>query len=141
MKGLARLFLLAAVAVAASAAPPERIISAAPSITEMLYALGMGERVVGVTTFCHYPPEVRDKPKIGTYMTPNLESVLALKPDLAIVRGDDPMAKGEADAGALAHLLGGKQRIKDAAANMVRNTGAIVRHPHLNHVFSFVELG
>ena len=61
---------------------PQRIVSAAPSITEMLYALGLGDRVVGVTTFCHYPPEVRDKPKIGTYLRPNLETVLAMRPDL-----------------------------------------------------------
>jgi iron complex transport system substrate-binding protein len=45
---------------------PKRIVSMAPSITEMLYALGLGDRVVGVTTFCHYPPEAARKPKIGT---------------------------------------------------------------------------
>lgn len=65
--------------------PPQRIISAAPSITETLYALGLGDRVVGVTTFCHYPPEVRDKPKIGTYMYPNIETMLALRPDLVVI--------------------------------------------------------
>ncbi len=64
---------------------PQRIISTAPSITETLYALGLSDRVVGVTTFCHYPPEVREKPKIGTYMYPNIETMLALRPDLVVI--------------------------------------------------------
>lgn len=51
----------------------------------MLYALELGDRVVGVTTFCHYPPEVRQKPKIGTYMYPNLETVLELQPDVVVI--------------------------------------------------------
>lgn len=72
-------------AALAAEPPPMRIISTAPSVTEMLYALGLGDRVVGVTTFCHYPPEVREKPKIGTYMYPNLETMLELRPDLVVV--------------------------------------------------------
>ncbi|HVX66764.1 MAG TPA: cobalamin-binding protein [Bryobacteraceae bacterium] len=65
-------------------APPQRIISTSPSITEMLYALGLGNRVVGVTTFCHYPPEVEKKPKIGNYLSPSLEVIVGLRPDLVI---------------------------------------------------------
>jgi len=78
------LSLLAACALLHGGAPPERIVSTAPSITEMLYALGLGQRVVGVTTFCHYPPEVREKPKIGTYLRPNFETILSLEPDLVV---------------------------------------------------------
>ena len=51
----------------------------------MLYALGLGDRVVGVTTYCHYPPAVREKPKIGNYMNPNFETILAMRPDLVVV--------------------------------------------------------
>jgi iron complex transport system substrate-binding protein len=65
-------------------APPQRIISTSPSITEMLYALGLGNRVVGVTTFCHYPPEVEKKPKIGNYLSPSLEVIVGLRPDLVV---------------------------------------------------------
>jgi iron complex transport system substrate-binding protein len=65
-------------------AAPRRIVSTAPSITEMLYALGLGDRVVGVTTFCHYPPEAAKKPKIGTYLRPDVETILALRPDVVI---------------------------------------------------------
>ena len=73
------------VLLAAAGTLPKRIISTAPSITEMLYELELGDRVVGVTTYCHYPPEVRNKPKIGTYLNPNFETTLALQPDLVVV--------------------------------------------------------
>jgi iron complex transport system substrate-binding protein len=79
----ALLFLLLAGTVGAQ---PRRIVSTAPSITEMLYALGLGDRVVGVTTYCHYPPEAAKKPKIGTYVEPSLEAIASLKPDLVIIQ-------------------------------------------------------
>jgi iron complex transport system substrate-binding protein len=64
---------------------PERMISMASSITETLYALGLGDRVVGVTRYCGYPPEVKDKPKVGGYFDPNYEAMLALKPDMIVL--------------------------------------------------------
>lgn len=66
---------------------PQRIICAAPSITEVVYALGMGNRVVGVSEFSNFPPEAAQVEKIGGIIDPNLERVIALKPDLAIVLG------------------------------------------------------
>ena len=69
-----------------SAAPPQRIVSTAPSITELLYALGLGDRVVGVTRYCRYPPEAQLKPKIGDYTSPNIEAIAALRPDLVVVQ-------------------------------------------------------
>ncbi len=62
-----------------------RIVSMAPSITEALYALGLGDRVVGVTRDCRYPSEAADKTKIGGYFDPNFEAVVALQPDLVIM--------------------------------------------------------
>jgi iron complex transport system substrate-binding protein len=67
--------------------PPERIVSLAPSITEMLFAIGAGEQLVGVTDFCDYPPEALKKPKVG-YSNPNLESLVALQPDLVVAPND-----------------------------------------------------
>jgi iron complex transport system substrate-binding protein len=81
---LALLFFLAATAMAA----PARIVSTAPSITDVLYALGLGDRVVGDTTFCRYPPEARTKPKVGTYLDPNLEVIASLRPDLVIIQNN-----------------------------------------------------
>src|SRR5215470_19986888 len=66
------------------AASPQRIISLAPSITEILFALGVGDRVVGVSTYCDYPPEATRIDRIGTFLQPNVERILAKKPDLVI---------------------------------------------------------
>ena len=62
---------------------PKRIISLAPSITEMLFAIGLNEEIVGVTEFCDFPPSALEKPKVG-YSQPNLESLVALQPDLVV---------------------------------------------------------
>jgi len=67
---------------------PRRIVSLAPNITEMLYALGLGERVAGVTLFCDWPPEVAAKPKIGGIINPSLETILALGADLVFATAD-----------------------------------------------------
>jgi len=86
--GRCALALLWVVATWGFAAPPARIISTAPSITEVLYALGLGDRVVGDTTFCRYPPDAQKKPKIGTYLEPNLEAIASLRPDLVIIQNN-----------------------------------------------------
>jgi len=62
---------------------PIRIVSLAPSVTEILFAIGVSERIIGVTQFCDYPPEAKAKPKVGASQ-PNIESLLALNPDLVI---------------------------------------------------------
>lgn len=66
---------------------PQRIISTAPNVTEILFALGLGDKVVGVTTFCNYPEEAKSKEKIGTFQSPNIEKILSLKPDLIVATG------------------------------------------------------
>ncbi|MBI5966747.1 MAG: cobalamin-binding protein [Deltaproteobacteria bacterium] len=68
--------------------PPQRIISLAPSVTEILFAIGLGEKVAGVSTYCNYPPEALKKEKIGGYITPSLEKIVALQPDLVIGSAD-----------------------------------------------------
>ncbi|MCC6585074.1 MAG: cobalamin-binding protein [Bryobacterales bacterium] len=68
------------------AAAPQRIVSTTPSITEILFALGLGGKVVGVTNYCRYPAEARKLPKIGTYIQPDLERITALRPDLVVIQ-------------------------------------------------------
>ena len=63
---------------------PQRVVSLAPSVTETLFALGFGDRVVGVTTYCDYPPEARRLPKIGGFTNPSVEAIVATRPDLVI---------------------------------------------------------
>jgi iron complex transport system substrate-binding protein len=67
---------------------PVRIIPLAPSLTEILYFLGVGDRVVGVTNFSHYPPEATLKPKVGSYINLNVEKIISLAPDLVIGTAD-----------------------------------------------------
>ena len=73
--------------------PPQRIVSLAPSITETLYALGLGDRVVGVTRFCSYPPQVQEKQKVGGYYDPNYEAVVDLRPDLVVMLAEHGEAR------------------------------------------------
>jgi len=69
-------------------APPQRIVSLAPAMTEILFDLGVGERVVGVTSFCDRPPQARQRSKVGGMANPSLEAVMALKPDLVVMTAD-----------------------------------------------------
>jgi len=65
-------------------APPGRIVSLVPSVTEILFAIGARDVLVGVTDFCDYPPEARRKAHVGDMLNPNLEALIALKPDLVV---------------------------------------------------------
>ncbi|MCK4738318.1 MAG: ABC transporter substrate-binding protein [Deltaproteobacteria bacterium] len=68
--------------------PPLRIISLAPNMTEIIFALGLGDKLIGVTDFCDYPPEVKTKSKIGGMTNPSIEAIIRLKPDLVIMTTD-----------------------------------------------------
>ena len=72
----------------ALSAPPRRIVSLVPSVTEIIYALGGQERLVGVTDFCDWPPQVREKPSVGGMVAPNLEIIVALRPDLVVATSE-----------------------------------------------------
>ncbi|HKW91118.1 MAG TPA: cobalamin-binding protein [Methylomirabilota bacterium] len=65
-------------------APPARIISLVPSVTEILFTIGAQGRLVGVTDFCDFPPEARRKPSVGGMLAPSLEGMVSLKPDLVV---------------------------------------------------------
>jgi iron complex transport system substrate-binding protein len=67
---------------------PIRVASLAPSVTEIVFALGQGWRLKGATLFSDYPPESRDLPRIGSYARPDLEKIVALKPDLCLAVKD-----------------------------------------------------
>jgi len=70
------------------AAPPRRIVSLVPSVTEILYALSAESLLVGVTDFCDFPPEARSRPKVGGMVSPSLEAIVALRPDLVIATSE-----------------------------------------------------
>lgn len=81
---------LASGCVKANQPPPRapqgrpRIVSLAPSVTETLFALGAGDDVVGVSQYCDYPPAALKLPQVGTFLTPNIEAIVALRPTLVI---------------------------------------------------------
>jgi len=64
---------------------PQRIVSLAPSLTETLFALGVGDRVVGVTRYCAHPPAASVLPRVGGHLDPNFEAIVSLEPDLVVV--------------------------------------------------------
>jgi iron complex transport system substrate-binding protein len=64
---------------------PKRIISLAPSITETLFALGLGDRIVGITRYCTYPAQTKSIEKVGGYSDANLEKIIVLRPDLVVL--------------------------------------------------------
>lgn len=107
------------------AAAGQRIVSLGPSITEMLYALGLESRVVGVTTYCNYPPQAARKPKVGAALDLNEERVLSLKPDLILTVEGDAQRRDR-----LARLTGAQvvvlptQRVEDIWTHM-RRIGAL----------------
>ena len=67
---------------------PRRIVSLAPSTTEILFAAGLGDNIVGVTLFCDYPAAAKSKPKIGGMSNPSLEGVVSMRPDIVIMTTD-----------------------------------------------------
>jgi iron complex transport system substrate-binding protein len=71
--------------------PPERIVSLAPNITETLFALNLGQRIVGVTRYCDFPPAAAGKEKVGGLVDPSLEKIQVLHPDLIIAFRGNPI--------------------------------------------------
>jgi len=82
---LVALVVVASGSLTARQAIPMRLVSTSPSITETLFALGLGDRVVGVSSYCRFPPEVATLPKVGAFLSPDAEVIARLKPDLVFV--------------------------------------------------------
>lgn len=78
------LWACAVLAVPAAAGEPQRIVSLAPSLTETVFALGLGDRLVGVSSYCDYPAEALRIDRVGTFVAPNVEAILARRPDLVL---------------------------------------------------------
>ena len=139
---------LAALVVLSAAAQPNRqipkspdarvtrIISLVPAVTEMLYEIGAGDRVVAVSSYDRYPPQVTSLPNVGALLDPNVERILSLKPDLVIVYGSQTDLKqqlarvgigifdyrhaGLADVTATIRALGDRTGDRDRAAELAR---------------------
>jgi iron complex transport system substrate-binding protein len=104
---------------------PQRIISLAPSNTEILFALGLGDKVVGVTSWCDYPPEALAKEQIGEYDTPDMEKIVALKPDLILVSYGTSMEVIDGMVALGLTVFGIKSTDLDDVLNDIRTIGEI----------------
>ena len=104
-------------------ARPARIVSLAPSITETLFALGVGDRVVAVSDFCDYPPEVKRLPRVGSFNAPSVEAVLGQRPDLVLATP----SPGNHESVLAMQRLGVRVEVVDPArlADLPRVTGRI----------------
>ena len=71
--------------------PPQRIISLAPNVTEILFALGLENEIIGVTRYCNYPKQAQTKNRIGGMVDPDLEKIIDLRPDLIIAFRGNPL--------------------------------------------------
>ncbi len=143
-------------AVLANAAPPQRIVSVSPDPTEILYGLGAFDKVVGVSDFCTYPPAVNNLPRVGGWVSPSLERIVGLKPDLVVLTASQSPLFGQhlqqlgirtlsvptrtiADAYTSMQLIGGAvgkdreaQQLIDrtrASLDVIRNRTRNVRRP------------
>jgi iron complex transport system substrate-binding protein len=120
---------------AESQAVPSRIVSTSPSITETLFALGLGDRVVGVSQYCRFPPEVQNLPKVGTFLQPDAERIVALRPDLVVVHsvaGDLAnrlstmhVRVATVDVGTMASLFEAMRHIADAVGVPARGEALV----------------
>ncbi len=99
MKKLLPVFLFAFVLLTKAPYPaegfPRRIVSLSPSINEIIYGLGAWKSVVGVTIYSDFPPEVKNLPTVGGWINPNLEAIVALRPDLVIMIKDQDKIFGD----------------------------------------------
>lgn len=91
----------------------KRYISLAPSTTEILFKLGLGKQIIGVSSYCDYPPEAAAKEKIGTFSSPNIEKIIAMNPDYIFCTGleQDP---------AITQLIGLKMNVYNADPSSIR---------------------
>ncbi|MBI3000499.1 MAG: ABC transporter substrate-binding protein [Deltaproteobacteria bacterium] len=115
--------------VTGQATVPRRVVSLAPSVTETLFALGVGDRLVGVTTHCDYPAEARRLPKIGDFVNPSLEAIVAKRPDLVIgVTGaTDPVKAREMKRLGLKVVLVSVSNLGDVL-NSIRSIAQLLRN-------------
>lgn len=107
-------------------ARPERIVSLAPANTEIVAALGALDRLVGVTSYCDYPEEVTELEKVGDFMTPNVEAIAALDPDLVLVTTGVQEDIIEQLEGLGASVVAVDPQTVDALFGSIRTVGAAI---------------
>jgi iron complex transport system substrate-binding protein len=101
---------------------PARIVSLVPAITETLFALGIGPRVVGVSTYCDFPPETKTLPKVGSFTEPVAETIVALRPDLVLTSpspGNESAVRAIERTGVRVAVVQSEGNLREARAAIV----------------------
>jgi iron complex transport system substrate-binding protein len=109
--------------------PSLRVVSLAPSVTEMLFSLGVGDAVVGVTDYCDYPPEAKRIECVGGFGQPNVEKLLAVAPDVVIAAGLEHPKVAQTLRGAGIRVLDVRIRSIDEMWQGLRQIGQAVGRP------------
>jgi cobalamin transport system substrate-binding protein len=111
------------------AAPPQRIVSLSPGLTEMTFALGHGDQLVAVDTYSDYPPEAKDvQPRLNTYPNPSVETIVGLQPDvvLSLADSDDSIAQMRRQGIPVLKIF---PKDFDAAVEAIRTLGRLYGSP------------
>ena len=119
-----------------AAEAPKRVISLSPNITQILYAIGAWESVVGVTVYSDFPPEVEETPKIGGWVNPNMEAILTLKPDLVLLMKDQNTIFGQKldSLGVNKYVIDSNDSVQDIL-NSIRTLGEVLdKKPQANEL-------
>ncbi len=112
-----------------SGPPAKRIVSLIPAVTEMLFAVGAGPQVVGVSSYDNFPAEAKALPRVGALLDPDLERILSLRPDLVITYGSQTELEkqlGRAGIRTFSHRNGGIANILQTLRDLGRTTGHAV---------------
>jgi iron complex transport system substrate-binding protein len=120
-------------------ARPMRIVSTTPSITESLFALGLGDRVVGVSQFSRYPPQVTSLPKIGTEPGPSLERIVTLRPDLVVISDRLPSLGQRLDAARIPFVEVSNGSLASISSAMLRIGAAAGIESHARDVVAALQ--
>ncbi|MDR1019884.1 MAG: helical backbone metal receptor [Synergistaceae bacterium] len=111
---------LCAASHAASAAPPQKILSLSPAATEILFDLGLGDRVVGVTDYCTWPPEAKSKQSVGDMMHVNMETVVSMDPDIVVVSSMNTHIESQIKALGYPAAVVGQDNFEEVLDSMLR---------------------
>lgn len=109
-----------------SGGPARRVVSLVPNVTEMLFAVGAGPQVVGVSSYDDFPPEAKALPRVGALLDPDTERILSLRPDLVVVYGSQTELEGQftrAGIRVYPYRHGGIDSILQAIGDLARLTG------------------
>jgi iron complex transport system substrate-binding protein len=119
---------IAVLLVASLGAQARRVISIIPATTEMLFAMGAGDRVIAIGSYDHFPPEAQKLPKVGALIDPNVEQILQMRPDLVVMYGTQTELKRRLERGRIPYYSYVHKGLADITETM-RSLGARVGMP------------